>query len=87
MVNQKDGKRRINNDKTIAIQKNSNKETALERSVDKLLGGGGWGLSKFYSCETSSLILMQHKLELSDDLTIAPLQRYKRRNTHSVEIF
>ena len=27
------------------------------------------------------------KLELSEDLTIAPLQPYERRNTHSVEIF
>ena len=29
----------------------------------------------------------KEKLELSEDLTIDPLQRYQRKNTYSVEIF
>ena len=45
-------------------KKNCNRETALERSVGKLLGGvggvgGSGGLNQFYSRETSSLVLMQ----------------------------
>ena len=32
-------------------------------------------------------ICRNEEIELSEDLTIAPLQRYQRRNTHSVKRF